>query len=141
MTEEILAALACPVCGGGFALSENKKSLVCEKRHCYDIAASGYVNFCGSHGGDSKELVRARREFLSLGYYRPIADSAVELLSIAVVPADAHTAAKVLVAVAVQGDKPRYLVDRRLIKRFLIVAGKHCADKTGNILDRVSVAL
>ena len=80
MTEEILSALACPVCGGGFALSENKKSLVCEKRHCFDIASSGYVNFCGSHGGDSKELVRARREFLSLGYYRPIADAAVELL-------------------------------------------------------------
>ena len=76
----ILSALRCPVCHGAFSLSENQKSLVCENRHCFDIAASGYVNLCPTHGGDSKEAVRARREFLSLGYYRPIADTAVKLL-------------------------------------------------------------
>ena len=80
MTDAIISALTCPVCGGSLALSENQKSLVCEKRHCFDIAASGYVNFCGSHGGDSKELVRARREFLSLGYYRPIAEAVAGLV-------------------------------------------------------------
>lgn len=80
LNKDILSALACPVCGGGFSLSENAKSLICENRHCYDIAKSGYVNFCGSHGGDSKEAIAARREFLSLEYYRPIADAVVELL-------------------------------------------------------------
>ncbi len=80
MKPEILSALSCPVCGGGFALSENQKSLICESRHCYDIAKSGYVNFCGSHGGDSKEAVIARREFLALGYYRGIADAICMLL-------------------------------------------------------------
>ncbi len=77
---EILSSLACPVCRGGLSLTDNKKSLVCEKRHCFDIASSGYVNLCHSHGGDSKEAVRARREFLSLGYYRPIANETVRLL-------------------------------------------------------------
>ena len=76
----ILSALRCPVCRGAFSLSENQKSLICENKHCFDIAASGYVNLCPSHGGDSKEAVRARREFLSLGYYRPIAETLVQLL-------------------------------------------------------------
>ena len=80
MNSEILSALACPVCGGKFSLSENQKSLVCKKRHCFDIASSGYVNLCPTKGGDSKEAVRARREFLSLGYYRPIAEETVRLL-------------------------------------------------------------
>lgn len=80
MKPELLSALRCPVCGGGFTLSENGKSLLCENRHCYDIAKSGYVNFCGSHGGDSKEAVVARREFLALGYYRGIADAIAALL-------------------------------------------------------------
>ena len=80
MKPEILSALRCPVCGGGFTLSENRKSLICENRHCYDIAKSGYVNFCGSHGGDSKEAVAARREFLALGYYRGVADQICALL-------------------------------------------------------------
>ncbi len=80
MNTDIISALACPVCGGSFSLSENRKSLICEHRHCFDISKSGYVNFCGSHGGDSKEAILARREFLSLGYYRPIADAVVELL-------------------------------------------------------------
>ena len=80
MKTEIISALACPVCGEELSLSENQKSLICKKRHCFDIAKSGYVNFCGSHGGDPKEAVIARREFLSLGYYRPIANAVAELL-------------------------------------------------------------
>ena len=80
MRSEILSALACPVCGGSFKLSENQKSLICENRHCFDLAKSGYANLCPTNGGDSKEAVRARREFLSLGYYRPIADAVVSLL-------------------------------------------------------------
>ena len=41
--ESIIHLLRCPLCGGAFSLKE--KSLVCEKRHTYDIARQGYVNF------------------------------------------------------------------------------------------------
>ena len=41
--ESIIHLLRCPLCGGAFSLKE--KSLVCEKRHTYDIAKQGYVNF------------------------------------------------------------------------------------------------
>ena len=80
MKQDILSSLACTVCGGALSLTGNEKSLVCENRHCFDIAKSGYVNFSSTHGGDSKEAVLARREFLALGYYRPIADAVVSSL-------------------------------------------------------------
>ncbi len=66
--------LRCPVCGG--ALHESGSSLVCEARHCFDIASAGYVNLAGprQHGnGDSRELVSARTAFLGAGYYAPFA--------------------------------------------------------------------
>ena len=71
MNEKILSdALACPMCEGDLVLRGN--SLVCERGHCFDIAAAGYVNLASSKqagGGDSKQLVNARTEFLSAGYY------------------------------------------------------------------------
>lgn len=78
------ASLKCPVCG---ATTEtvNDKMLCCrgEKKHTYDISASGYINLaspkqCG--GGDTKGAVRARGAFLDAGYYQPIADKIVEIL-------------------------------------------------------------
>ena len=79
------AGLKCPVCGAKTEL-ENEKTLFCkgEKKHTYDISASGYINLaspkqCG--GGDTKSAIRARSEFLDAGYYQPIADKIVEILS------------------------------------------------------------
>ncbi len=59
-------------------MRQSGTSLVCcgKKAHCYDFAASGYVNLSPpvkSGGGDSKAAVRARSEFLNLGYYAPVA--------------------------------------------------------------------
>lgn len=77
--------LKCPVCGEALMLGENKKSLYCEgaKRHCFDVAAKGYVNLSLAHsgGGDSKEAIRSRSAFLEKGYYRPFADKLCEILS------------------------------------------------------------
>lgn len=61
-------------------------SLVCtgQRRHSYDFSSCGYVNLAGpkqSGGGDSKQAVRARTEFLDKQYYRPVADALVTLLS------------------------------------------------------------
>lgn len=61
-------------------------SLVCSgaRRHCYDISSKGYVNLMPpgrAQGGDSREAVRARKDFLSLEYYRPAADALADILA------------------------------------------------------------
>ena len=65
-------------------LSENGKSLVCKgekKRHCFDLASSGYVNFAPpshSGSGDSKEAVRSRTAFLESDSYLKISNAVTE---------------------------------------------------------------
>ncbi|MEE0969380.1 MAG: methyltransferase domain-containing protein [Clostridia bacterium] len=68
-------------------ICETGNSLICEKEikpHCFDIASAGYVNLDRSHagGGDSKECVKSRSAFLSLGHYKPISDKINELIGI-----------------------------------------------------------
>ena len=74
--------LRCTVCGG--MLSVEGKSLVCggARRHCFDISAKGHVNLAVGQagGGDPKEAVRARSEFLRRGHYEPFADAVCRLL-------------------------------------------------------------
>ena len=73
--------LICPVCGE--KLHREEKSFYCNgaKPHCFDISATGHVNLCHGRatGGDSKEAVRSRTDFLSLGLYQPIADKICEI--------------------------------------------------------------
>ena len=64
----------CPKCKG--TLTVNERSCACKNSHSYDRSKDGYYNLLlggGSHG-DNKEMVDARRKFLSLGYYRPLAE-------------------------------------------------------------------
>ncbi len=80
----ITAALRCPICHMPMAVRETG-SLLCTgpRTHCFDFGASGYVNLSApgqSGGGDSKQAVRARSQFLNLGHYRPIADGICTLL-------------------------------------------------------------
>ena len=83
--ENFLDTLRCPVCGEAMSPSENRKSLLCNgaKRHCFDIAAKGYINLALNHSGsgDSKEAVRSRSAFLNKGFYRQFADEICKLLS------------------------------------------------------------
>lgn len=94
---ELMKALRCPLCHSDFELrrSDDDKSvsLLCRgaRRHCYDLASSGYVNLMPpgrADRGDSKEAVRARQQFLSLDYYAPAADALVDLLRKYVSPND-----------------------------------------------------
>ncbi len=81
-------ALRCPICKSAMQMQGGEKtatntSFVCGgvRKHTYDAAASGYVNLMPpgkTDGGDSKQAVRARREFLSLELYRPAADALAE---------------------------------------------------------------
>ena len=84
---KIKNALRCPICSGTMDITDGNGSgtLFCngQKKHCYDLASSGYVNLTSpgqSNGGDSKGAVRARSEFLDLGHYAPISDKICELL-------------------------------------------------------------
>ncbi len=69
----------CPVCKQ--KLNTDGSRLICSSGHSFDRAKEGYFNLLLSQGGnhgDNKEMVRARREFLSRGYYRTLAEALAE---------------------------------------------------------------
>ncbi len=77
--------LICPLCGASLAKEGN--SLLCTgaRRHCYDVAASGYVNLLppgkgkNARTGDDADMIAARSAFLSGGYYDCISDAVAEI--------------------------------------------------------------
>ncbi|MBQ7885955.1 MAG: methyltransferase domain-containing protein [Clostridia bacterium] len=78
--QDITHLLRCPLCGGAFSRRDN--SLVCGKRHTYDIARQGYVNFVPGQKETfyKKELFESRAKVFEAGVYAP----AVERLSEAI---------------------------------------------------------
>ncbi len=76
--------LKCPVCG--FDLMENGRSYICQNNHNFDISKSGYVNLlpCNQKNskdpGDSKEMIRARDNFLKKDFYKIISDNLNEFV-------------------------------------------------------------
>jgi 23S rRNA (guanine745-N1)-methyltransferase len=78
-------ALRCPI--DGSALTRHDKNWRCETGHSYDVAREGYVHLLpvqnkrSKDPGDSKEMVAARRRFLSAGYYAPIAQALAQALA------------------------------------------------------------
>ena len=66
--------LRCPVCREPIQKT-NDKTYVCPNRHSFDISKKGYVNFLLCQNmrsklpGDNKDMVEAREQFLSKGYY------------------------------------------------------------------------
>ncbi len=73
----------CPKCSCLLARQEN--SYKCPQGHSYDISSSGYVNLIlsgkksASHG-DNKEMIAARKQFLSLGFYSAIPECLAEII-------------------------------------------------------------
>lgn len=71
--------LICPVCEK--PLKKGEKTYTCENLHSFDIARKGYVNLLMSQNsknkqhGDDKLMVRARRDFLTKDYYKPLCDA------------------------------------------------------------------
>ena len=76
--------LRCPVCNMPIVPGETVWR--CAQGHSFDVARQGYVNLLpvqqkhSLHPGDTPEQVRARRRFLSAGFYAPIAAAVCELL-------------------------------------------------------------
>ncbi len=81
MNTNIIDALKCPVCGNNVYVSENGKSLFCTgaRRHCFDFSSDGYVSLSRQGSGDLKDAVNARRAFLSMGHYLPLAERLCEI--------------------------------------------------------------
>lgn len=86
-----MSILVCPLCKA--SLTREGGSLICsgERRHCFDIAKSGYVTLTRAPGtsGDDRDMVRARTAFLDKGHYRPFADALAKVLDGASVVIDA----------------------------------------------------
>lgn len=72
MNDEIISLLRCPICHGALALRD--KSLVCGKRHCYDIARQGHVNFVPNQKDSfyTKELFESRAAVFAAGVFEPV---------------------------------------------------------------------
>lgn len=108
--------LACPM--DGSPLTRVQGSWRCPAGHSFDIARQGYINLLpvqnkrSKDPGDSKEMVLARQEFLSTGYYKPIADAVSDLVN-ASVPADRPSS--ILDAGCGEGYYLRELTKSRLI--------------------------
>jgi 23S rRNA (guanine745-N1)-methyltransferase len=73
------AALACPLCH--LPLTRVTGSWHCASGHSFDSAREGHVHLLpvqhkrSRDPGDSKDMVAARRRFLSAGHYQPLADA------------------------------------------------------------------
>ncbi|MDO9219541.1 MAG: methyltransferase domain-containing protein [Thiobacillus sp.] len=85
-------ALACPL--DGTPLHCTGSAWRCASGHSFDIASQGYTNLLPVQNkrsrdpGDSKEMIAARRRFLTAGFYQPIA-AAVSQAVLANLPARA----------------------------------------------------
>lgn len=80
--------LICPVCKKELTAAENQNSLLCENKHCFDFAKSGYINLLLSNKmnskipGDNKLMVTKRSDFLSKGYYSTLLKAVCEQVAI-----------------------------------------------------------
>lgn len=79
-----MAVIICPLCQATLTLSE--KTWRCTQGHSFDVAREGYVNLLpvqhkkSREPGDADDMVQARRDFLSAGYYQPLRDALIQTL-------------------------------------------------------------
>ena len=66
--------IKCPICNN--ELTKQDKTYKCINNHCYDMAKEGYINLLKKQGGkdfgDSKDMVKARRDFFDKDFYSPL---------------------------------------------------------------------
>ncbi|MES2214402.1 MAG: methyltransferase domain-containing protein [Pseudomonadota bacterium] len=79
LSSKLSNPLQCPVCKN--SLMRSSTLYYCEHNHHFDQSRKGYTNLLlanqkrSSSPGDSKEMTQARFDFLSKGYYQPIAEA------------------------------------------------------------------
>ena len=78
----LMPVMRCPRCRSAFAL--NGASLVCQKRHTYDLSRRGYVNLAPSHDQNAEKydavLFDSRRLVFEHGFYLPVAEAIASAL-------------------------------------------------------------
>lgn len=76
----------CPICQTPLLQLLTAQSYECSNKHRFDIAKEGYVNLLpaqykkSKEPGDSKEMMRARRNFLEAGFYQPLAQAITHVI-------------------------------------------------------------
>ena len=80
MTEETIALLRCPLCRG--ALARSGGSLVCEKRHCFDVARQGHVNLVPAPRESfyRREMFESRAAVFAAGVFAPVVSAISETI-------------------------------------------------------------
>lgn len=73
--------LKCPICGSDME-AHNQKSIICEQKHCFDLAKSGYINFLlqGSKTEYDKEQFKSRNIICSSGFFTPLEEEISALI-------------------------------------------------------------
>lgn len=82
MHPEVVAALRCPLEGGGLRLEG--RTLRCDAGHRFDLARQGYVNLLAGRDpgtADGAAMVAAREEVLGSGRFAPITDALADLVA------------------------------------------------------------
>lgn len=80
-----MSCYQCPLCR--LPLTPADGYWHCPRQHRFDCAREGYVNLLpvqfkrSKVPGDSQEMMQARRAFLDAGYYQPMRDSVMELIT------------------------------------------------------------
>ncbi len=80
-----MSFFTCPVCKN--PLLKYEKQYLCPNSHNFDISKYGYVNLLMSQQSSSKRhgddtlMVKARRDFLEKGFYKPLRDEIMKAVS------------------------------------------------------------
>jgi len=76
----------CPICQSPLNLHQASKGYYCSNKHHFDLAKEGYLNLLpvqhkkSKEPGDSRAMMRSRRNFLEAGYYQPLAQAIAALI-------------------------------------------------------------
>jgi len=76
----------CPICQTPLLQRLPAQYHECANNHHFDIAKEGYVNLLpaqhkkSKEPGDSKDMMRARRNFLEAGFYQPLAQAITNII-------------------------------------------------------------
>lgn len=76
----------CPICQNPLILHQQSKGYYCSNKHHFDQAKEGYLNLLpaqhkkSKNPGDSRAMMRARRNFLEAGFYHPMAETLTSII-------------------------------------------------------------
>lgn len=76
----------CPVCQSALVKHPPSQGYYCNNKHHFDLAKEGYLNLLpvqnkkSKNPGDSRAMMRARRNFLEAGFYQPMAKAVAQMV-------------------------------------------------------------